>query len=93
MLHWSELHRRPARKPSILSTQDGRIHKDEFALALFKAQQRSNLFTDRVFEVFDTKKNDVIDFGEFVRALSVFHPNAPLDEKARCAPPLHLCAG
>lgn len=65
--------------------QDGRIHKDEFALALFKAQQRSNLFTDRVFVVFDTKKNDVIDFGEFVRALSVFHPKAPLVEKADCA--------
>ncbi|KAK9838312.1 hypothetical protein WJX81_003861 [Elliptochloris bilobata] len=64
---------------------DGRIHKDEFALALFKAQQRSNLFTDRVFEVFDTKKNDVIDFGEFVRALSVFHPKAPLEEKAAFA--------
>ena len=68
-----------------LALQDGRIHKDEFALALFKAQQRSNLFTDRVFEVFDTKKNDVIDFGEFVRALSVFHPKAPLEEKAACA--------
>jgi len=92
LLRQCQIHRPLKRKPSILSTQDGRIHKDEFALALFKAQQRSNLFTDRVFEVFDTKKNDVIDFGEFVRALSVFHPNAPLDEKARCAPPLKVCA-
>ena len=74
----------------------GASTKTEFALALFKAQQRSNLFTDRVFVVFDTKKNDVIDFGEFVRALSVFHPKAPLVEKADCAlwpsaPLIFLC--
>lgn len=38
----------------------------------------------QVFEVFDTKKNDVIGFDEFVIAVSVFHPNAPLQEKADC---------
>ena len=65
--------------------QDGLIHKDEFALALFKLQGRENLFTDRVFQTFDSKRNDVIDFEEFVRALSVFHPKAPLEEKADCA--------
>jgi hypothetical protein len=65
--------------------QDGLIHKDEFALALFKLQGRENLFTDRVFKTFDSKRNDVIDFEEFVRALSVFHPKAPLEEKAECA--------
>ena len=39
----------------------------------------------QVFEIFDEKKNNVIEFGEFVHALSVFHPKAPLAEKAECA--------
>lgn len=62
---------------------DGLIHKDELAWALFKAHRR-NLFVDRVFELFDIKKNNVIEFGEFVRSLSVFHPSASLQEKANC---------
>lgn len=64
--------------------QDGLIHRDEFALALFKTQGQSNLFIDKVFQVFDIKRNDVIDFEEFIHSLSVFHPNAPLEEKAHC---------
>jgi serine/threonine-protein phosphatase 2B regulatory subunit len=63
---------------------DGFIHKDELAWALFKAH-RDNLFVDRVFELFDMKQNNVIEFGEFVRSLSVFHPNAPLEEKSKFA--------
>ena len=38
----------------------------------------------QVFELFDIKQNHVIEFGEFVRSLSVFHPKAPLPEKAKC---------
>ncbi|KAK9861804.1 hypothetical protein WJX84_009388 [Apatococcus fuscideae] len=65
--------------------KDGLIHKDEFALALFKTTNQSNLFIDKVFDNFDTKRNDVIDFEEFVHALSIFHPSAPLKEKAAFA--------
>lgn len=37
-----------------------------------------------MFELFDIKQNHVIEFGEFVRSLSVFHPKAPLEDKAKC---------
>ncbi|XP_024639027.1 calcineurin B-like protein 1 [Medicago truncatula] len=60
---------------------DGLISKEEFQLAIFNNKTKENLFTSRVFVLFDVKRKGVIDFGDFVRALNVFHPNAPQEVK------------
>lgn len=41
-------------------------------------------YNTQIFDVFDVKRNGVIEFGEFVRSLGVFHPNAPVHEKIKC---------
>ncbi|KAL2903661.1 Calcineurin B-like protein 3, partial [Bienertia sinuspersici] len=59
--------------------------KDEFDL-VWPEQYLCILQT---FDLFDIKHNGVIDFGEFVHSLGVFHPNAPVEDKIDCKFSMH----
>jgi hypothetical protein len=37
-----------------------------------------------LFAFFDVKQKGLIDFGDFVRSLNVFHPNVAQDDKIDC---------
>ncbi|GMH18351.1 hypothetical protein Nepgr_020192 [Nepenthes gracilis] len=69
------------KKLSCSIIDDGLIHREELLLALFRNSKERNLFADRIFDLFDVKRNGVIGFEEFVRSLGVFHPNASVEEK------------
>ena len=71
--------------------RDDVISLREFQLALFgkRAQEDGesggDLFSERIFECFDTTNDGTLSFEEFVNGLSIFHPQASKEEKTAFA--------
>ncbi|KAI3453834.1 hypothetical protein Pfo_010497 [Paulownia fortunei] len=70
------------RKLGSTIVDDGFLNREEFKLGLFRNSKQQSLFADRMFDMFDSKHDGVLDFGEFIRSLSIFHPDTPQEEKA-----------
>ncbi|OMP02917.1 Recoverin [Corchorus olitorius] len=73
------------RKLSSSLVNDGYISKEEFQLGLFRNSNKQSLFADRIFQLFDINHDGFIEFEEFVKSLSIFHPEAPHSEKVAFA--------
>ncbi|XP_009757281.1 calcineurin B-like protein 7 isoform X1 [Nicotiana sylvestris] len=73
------------RKLSCSICKDGFISKEEFQLGLFRDSRKQSLFSDRMFKLFDSNNDGLIDFGEFIRTLSIFHPDASQAQKIAVA--------
>ncbi|XP_057968176.1 calcineurin B-like protein 7 [Malania oleifera] len=73
------------RKLSSSIVDDGYISKEEFQIGLFRNSKNQNFFADRIFSLFDTEHDGLIEFREFVQSLSVFHPDAPQTAKVNFA--------
>lgn len=59
-------------------------HEVAFFYWLEKSLLISGFLYIQIFDLFDVKRKGFIDFGDFVRALNVFHPNAPQQVKIDC---------
>eukprot|EP00771_Trimastix_marina_P000259 gnl/Trimastix_PCT/1270.p1 GENE.gnl/Trimastix_PCT/1270~~gnl/Trimastix_PCT/1270.p1 ORF type:complete len:191 (-),score=61.84 gnl/Trimastix_PCT/1270:97-669(-) len=76
-LELNQLHQK-FREISMSISPDGLIDKHEFTQAL---GLQDNLFTDRIFQLFDENSDGSISFNEFIIGLSVFCKKGTLEEK------------
>ncbi|KAG4118420.1 hypothetical protein ERO13_D11G015000v2 [Gossypium hirsutum] len=71
--------------PSVLAAETPfTVNEVESLEELYKKLSNSIIadgLIHKVFDLFDLKRNGVIEFGEFVRSLGIFHPNAPAADK------------
>lgn len=59
---------------------DGIIDRTEFQTAMLF---RDSVLLDRIFRIFDTNKDEKINFAEFISCLSVLSNKASTEEKLR----------
>ncbi|GMJ00451.1 CALCINEURIN B-LIKE PROTEIN 4, SALT OVERLY SENSITIVE 3 [Hibiscus trionum] len=64
---------------------DSYISKEEFQLGLFRNRNEHSVLANRMFQLFDSNNDGFIEFGDFVRSLSIFHPDAPRSQKVAFA--------
>ncbi|KAH9610753.1 hypothetical protein KSS87_017341 [Heliosperma pusillum] len=60
------------------------VSEVEALFELFKSISSSVIddgLISKIFDLFDVKRKGVVDFGDFVRTLNVFHPNASIEDK------------
>lgn len=62
----------------------GTLTTDEF---LSIPEFASNPLLERVIAIFDTNKDEEIEFKEFISALSIFSSKENKEAKLRCTPP------
>ncbi|KAG5382740.1 hypothetical protein IGI04_034210 [Brassica rapa subsp. trilocularis] len=79
-------HPRGYEDPQVLASETPfTVNEIEALHNLFKKLSTSIIndgLIHKVFYMFDRKRNGVIEFGEFVRSLSIFHPHTPEHEKS-----------
>ncbi|XP_030549073.1 calcineurin B-like protein 4 isoform X5 [Rhodamnia argentea] len=72
-------------EPNVLAAATPFTASEVKALYVLFKKLSSSIIADglihKIFHLFDMKRNGVIEFGEFVRSLAVFHPNAPIEDK------------
>ncbi|TKY55967.1 Calcineurin B protein 4 [Spatholobus suberectus] len=76
-------------EPAVLAAETPFTVSDVEALCELYKKLSNSVIEDglihKIFDLFDLKRNGVIEFGEFVRSLGVFHPDAPLEDKIEFA--------
>uniref|UniRef100_A0A803LWK3 Calcineurin B-like protein n=1 Tax=Chenopodium quinoa TaxID=63459 RepID=A0A803LWK3_CHEQI len=62
------------RRLSSSIVDDGFISREEFQVGLFRDRREQSIFTDRMFNQFDSKHDGMIDFEEFVQGFNGLFP-------------------
>ena len=68
---------------SITDRDDGLIDQGEFQSAL-GFSNKTSLYVDRIFQLFDKDNDSYITFPEFVKSVSILSSKGTMEEKLKC---------